>query len=152
MVCLGNICRSPIADGLLRRKVKENNLNILVDSAGTAAYHIGKAPDSRMCSTAEEFGTNIKNLVARKFTINDFDDFDIIYAMDESNRQNILSLARNKIDREKVRLILNELDSDSNLSVPDPYYGSLEDFKAVYELVEKVTSVIITKIKNGEIR
>ena len=76
MVCLGNICRSPIADGLLRRKVKENNLNILVDSAGTAAYHIGKAPDSRMCSTAEEFGTNIKNLVARKFTINDFDDFD----------------------------------------------------------------------------
>ena len=152
MVCLGNICRSPIADGLLRRKVKENNLNILVDSAGTAAYHIGKAPDSRMCSTAEEFGTNIKNLVARKFTINDFDDFDIIYAMDESNRQNILSLARNKIDREKVRLILNELNSDSNLSVPDPYYGSLEDFKAVYELVDKVTSVIITKIKNGEIR
>ena len=152
MVCLGNICRSPIADGLLRRKVKENNLNILVDSAGTAAYHIGKAPDSRMCSTAEEFGTNIKNLVARKFTINDFDDFDIIYAMDESNRQNILSLARNKIDREKVRLILNELDSNSNLSLPDPYYGSLEDFKAVYELVEKVTSVIITKIKNGEIR
>ena len=61
MVCLGNICRSPIADGLLRRKVKENNLNILVDSAGTAAYHIGKAPDSRMCSTAEQFGTNIKN-------------------------------------------------------------------------------------------
>jgi protein-tyrosine phosphatase len=152
MVCLGNICRSPIADGLLRRKVKENNLNILVDSAGTATYHIGKAPDSRMCSTAEEFGTNIKSLVARKFTINDFDDFDIIYAMDESNRQNILSLARNKIDREKVRLILNELDSNSNLSVPDPYYGSLEDFKAVYELVEKVTSVIITKIKNGEIR
>ena len=152
MVCLGNICRSPIADGLLRRKVKENNLNIFVDSAGTAAYHIGKAPDSRMCSTAEEFGTNIKSLVARKFTINDFDDFDIIYAMDESNRQNILSLARNNSDREKVRLILNELDSDSNLSVPDPYYGSLEDFKAVYELVEKVTSVIITKIKNGEIR
>ena len=149
MVCLGNICRSPIADGLLRRKVNENNLNILVDSAGTAAYHIGKAPDSRMCSTAEQFGTNIKNLVARKFTIN---DFDIIYAMDESNRQNILSLARNKTDREKVRLILNELDSDSNLSVPDPYYGSLEDFKAVYQLVDNVTTVIITKLKNGEIR
>ena len=152
MVCLGNICRSPIADGLLRRKVKENNLNILVDSAGTAAYHIGKTPDSRMCSTAEEFGTNIKNLVARKLTINDFDDFDIIYAMDDANRQNILSLARNNSDRKKVRLILDELDSNSNLSVPDPYYGSLEDFKAVYELVEKVTSVIITKIKNGEIR
>ena len=152
MVCLGNICRSPIADGLLRRKVKENNLNILVDSAGTAAYNIGKAPDSRMSSTAEEFSTNIKNLVARKFTINDFDDFDIIYAMDESNRQNILSLARNNSDREKVRLILDELDPKSNLSVPDPYYGSQEDFKAVYELVEKVTSVILTKIKNGKIR
>ena len=152
MVCLGNICRSPIADGLLRRKVKENNLNILVDSAGTAAYHIGKAPDSRMCSTAEEFGTNIKSLVARKFTINDFDDFDIIYAMDESNRQNILSLARNNSDRKKVRLILDDLDSNSNLSVPDPYYGSLEDFKAVYQLVDNVTTVIITKLKNGEIR
>jgi protein-tyrosine phosphatase len=72
--------------------------------------------------------------------------------MDESNRQNILSLARNNSDRKKVRLILDELDSNSNLSVPDPYYGSLEDFKAVYELVEKVTSVIIMKIKNGEIR
>ena len=105
-----------------------------------------------MSSTAEEFSTNIKNLVARKFTINDFDYFDIIYAMDESNQQNILSLARNNTDRKKVRLILDELDSNSNLSVPDPYYGSLEDFKAVYELVDKVTSVIITKIKNGEIR
>lgn len=152
MVCLGNICRSPIADGLLRRKVKENNLNILVDSAGTAAYHIGKTPDKRMCDTARQNGTNIDNLSARQFSTQDFDDFDIIYAMDESNRQNIVSLARNNFDRKKVRLILDELVSESNLSVPDPYYGTLADFNEVYELVDKVTSVIVTKIKNGEIR
>ncbi len=152
MVCLGNICRSPIADGLLRRKVKENNLNIFVDSAGTAAYHIGKTPDKRMCDTARQNGTNIDNLSARQFSTQDFDDFDIIYAMDESNRQNIVSLARNNFDRKKVRLILDELVSESNLSVPDPYYGTLADFNEVYELVDKVTSVIVTKIKNGEIR
>lgn len=152
MVCLGNICRSPIADGLLRRKVKENNLNIFVDSAGTAAYHIGKTPDKRMCDTARQNGTNIDNLSARQFSTQDFDDFDIIYAMDESNRQNIVSLARNNFDRKKVRLILDELVSGSNLSVPDPYYGTLADFNEVYELVDKVTSVIVTKIKNGEIR
>ncbi len=152
MVCLGNICRSPIADGLLRRKVKENNLNIFVDSAGTAAYHIGKTPDKRMCETARKNGTNIDNLSARQFSTQDFDDFDIIYAMDESNRQNIVSLARNNFDRKKVRLILDELVSGSNLSVPDPYYGTLADFNEVYELVDKVTSVIVTKIKNGEIR
>ena len=152
MVCLGNICRSPIADGLLRRKVKENNLNIFVDSAGTAAYHIGKTPDKRMCDTARQNGTNIDNLSARQFSTQDFDDFDIIYAMDESNRQNIVSLARNNFDRKKVRLILDELVSESNLSVPDPYYGTLADFNEVYELVDKVTSVIVTKINNGEIR
>ncbi len=152
MVCLGNICRSPIADGLLRKKVKENNLNIFVDSAGTAAYHIGKTPDKRMCDTARQNGTNIDNLSARQFSTQDFDDFDIIYAMDESNRQNIVSLARNNFDRKKVRLILDELVSESNLSVPDPYYGTLADFNEVYELVDKVTSVIVTKIKNGEIR
>ncbi len=152
MVCLGNICRSPIADGLLRKKVKENNLNIFVDSAGTAAYHIGKTPDKRMCETARKNGTNIDNLSARQFSTQDFDDFDIIYAMDESNRQNIVSLARNNFDRKKVRLILDELVSESNLSVPDPYYGTLADFNEVYELVDKVTSVIVTKIKNGEIR
>lgn len=152
MVCLGNICRSPIADGLLRRKVKENNLNILVDSAGTAAYHIGKTPDKRMCDTARQNGTNIDNLSARQFSTQDFDDFDIFYSMDESNRQNIVSLARNNFDRKKVRLILDELVSESNLSVPDPYYGTLADFNEVYELVDKVTSVIVTKIKNGEIR
>ena len=152
MVCLGNICRSPIADGLLRRKVKENYLNIFVDSAGTAAYHIGKTPDKRMCETARKNGTNIDNLSARQFSTQDFDDFDIIYAMDESNRQNIVSLARNNFDRKKVRLILDELVSGSNLSVPDPYYGTLADFNEVYELVDKVTSVIVTKIKNGEIR
>lgn len=152
MVCLGNICRSPIADGLLRRKVKENNLNIFVDSAGTAAYHIGKTPDKRMCDTARQNGTNIDNFSARQFSTQDFDDFDIIYAMDESNRQNIVSLARNNFDRKKVRLILDELVSGSNLSVPDPYYGTLADFNEVYELVDKVTSVIVTKIKNGEIR
>ncbi|MBM3186661.1 MAG: low molecular weight phosphotyrosine protein phosphatase [Bacteroidetes bacterium] len=152
MVCLGNICRSPMADGLLRRKVKEHNLNVLVDSAGTANYHVGSQPDHRMIETAKSRGTNIHDLRARQFSKKDFQEFDVIYVMDESNLSNVNQLSAGDNEREKVKLILDELHPNEKRSVPDPYYGSMHDFMDVYDLLDKVTDVIIEKIKNGEIR
>lgn len=151
MVCLGNICRSPMADGLLRKKVKEHQLAVNVDSAGTANYHTGKQPDSRMRSTAKTFNCPIDDLRARQFVQNDFDTFDRIYVMDSSNFNNVIKLARNEKDISKVKLILNELYQGENRNVPDPYYGGDEGFIEVYEMLEKATEIIVQKLKqNGE--
>lgn len=152
MVCLGNICRSPMADGHLRKKVNDLNLAVIVDSAGTANYHVGEAPDKRMIATGAKFGTPIDELRARQFKVVDFDNFDLIYCMDSSNLSNVLSLARNEADRQKVRLLLNEVEPNSNAAVPDPYYGTMQDFEYVYQLLDKATDCVIEKIKNGKIR
>jgi protein-tyrosine phosphatase len=141
-----------MADGLLRRKVQEENLNAYVDSAGTANYHIGKQPDKRMCDTAKKNSTNIDELRARQFTAEDFHCFDKIYAMDEENYKNILRLASKPSDKLKVELILNELFPNENKGVPDPFYGTEEDFQEVYTLLDHATDVVISKIKNGTIR
>ncbi|MDX1445684.1 low molecular weight protein-tyrosine-phosphatase [Lishizhenia sp.] len=145
MVCLGNICRSPIADGLLRRKVQEHNLDTYVDSAGTAAYHVGEAPDPRMQATGKNLGTPIDFLRARQFEVADFDQFDIIYAMDKSNYNNILKLARNQADEAKVKMILNESNPGMNLEVPDPYYGGDQGFVDVYNMLDIATDKIVEK-------
>ena len=144
MVCLGNICRSPLAEGILQSKVNSNN--VFVDSAGTAAYHIGKKPDERSIQVASKYGINIKNQTARKFVVKDFDEFDTIFAMDESNYQNILSLARNEQDEEKVKMILNETHSAKNLSVPDPYYGGNQGFENVYKMLDEACEFITKKL------
>lgn len=146
MVCLGNICRSPMADGLLRKKVKEKGLNIIVDSAGTSNYHIGEAPDHRMRATAKKLGCPIDELRARQFSVNDFDEFDIIYAMDSSNYNNIIALARNDNDRSKVRLMLNELYPNENRAVPDPYFGGEQGFIDVFNMLDEVTDVVIKEL------
>lgn len=148
MVCLGNICRSPLADGLLKAKVEKEGLNVFVDSAGTAGYHIGEAPDSRMRATAKTFEISIDNLRARQFVVQDFSDFDIIYAMDSSNYNNIIALATSEEDKLKVKLILNESRPGKNFAVPDPYYGGDKGFIEVYELLDKATDVIINNLKN----
>lgn len=147
MVCLGNICRSPMADGLLRKKIKENNLDVFVDSAGTANYHVGKKPDERMRATAKKFGVNIDELRARQFTQRDFEDFDLIYAMDKSNFTNIIALAKNETDKQKVHLILNELYPTQDLEVPDPYYGGEQGFIDVFNMLDQATEQILNKIK-----
>ncbi len=148
MVCLGNICRSPLADGLLRRKVAENKLDVTVDSAGTSGYHAGDAPDERMVATSKRRGTSIEDLRSRMFTHLDFDHFDVIYVMDKSNLENVLKLAENDAQKAKVRLILNELEPDSHAEVPDPYFGGAEGFEHVYDLLDEATDVIIEKIKH----
>lgn len=149
MVCLGNICRSPMADGLLRKKVEELNLSVEVDSAGTSGFHSGEQADERMRSVAKKLGVNIDNLRARQFTKNDFREFDIIYAMDSSNYNNILSIAETQEDRSKVHLILNELNPGKNQQVPDPYYGGTEEFIDVFNLLDAATDNIIEKIRSN---
>lgn len=149
MVCLGNICRSPLAEGILRSKTDPDK--VLVDSAGTAAYHLGEAPDLRSIMTARKHGINISKLVGRQFKVSDFDEFDKIYVMDHSNLNTVLGMARNEIDRAKVELILNELSPGSNQDVPDPYYGGDEGFEQVYRLLDSATDSIAEKIEHGSI-
>jgi protein-tyrosine phosphatase len=151
MVCLGNICRSPIADGLLRQKVIKADLLVEVDSAGTSAFHIGQSPDKRMIETAKHRNTDISYLHARQFTHDDFDQFDLIYAMDKSNLKNILSLTTNETHKSKVRLILTELENFNLLEVPDPYYGGDDGFIAVYDMLDQATDQIILKIKANKL-
>ena len=144
MVCLGNICRSPLAEGIL--KAKTNHLDVVVDSAGTAAYHIGEQPDIRSIEIANKYGVDLTSQRARQFSVNDFDDFDKIYAMDSSNYANIISLARDEKDRDKVDVILNESNPKSFQSVPDPYYGGDNGFQDVYDMLDKACDKIVEQI------
>ncbi|WP_105015385.1 low molecular weight protein-tyrosine-phosphatase [Polaribacter porphyrae] len=145
MVCLGNICRSPLAQSILESKVNPDL--VFVDSAGTAAYHIGNLPDKRSIKVARKYGIDITNQRARKFTAKDFDEFDVIYAMDDSNYRNILSLARDKNDEDKVKMILNESHPNKNLSVPDPYHGVNQGFENVYKMLDEACDFIVNKLK-----
>lgn len=150
MVCLGNICRSPIADGLLRQKVKMEGLAVEVDSAGTSDHHAGESPDARMRATAKQSGCPIDDLRSRPFVVEDFDRFDKIFVMDRSNRTNVLRLARTESDRNKVELILNILDPGTDAEVPDPYYGGEQGFIDVYKMLDRATNRIMQKIKENE--
>ena len=148
MVCLGNICRSPMADGLMRKKVSNHKLQVTVDSAGTANYHVGGAPDTRMTATARNKGVDISGLKARQFEVTDFDTFDVIYVMDQSNYANVVRLARNESDIQKVEPILDLLPDVNETEVPDPYYGGQDGFEHVYDLLDKSTDIILNKLLN----
>tara|TARA_B100000674_G_C37824248_1_gene907319 strand:- start:695 stop:1144 length:450 start_codon:yes stop_codon:yes gene_type:complete len=145
MVCLGNICRSPLAEGILKNK--STHLDIQVDSAGTAGYHVGNKPDARAIEIAQKYNIDLNNQRARQFSRKDFDEFDIIYAMDKNNYANLISLANNNEERNKIKMILNELNHDSFQSVPDPYYGGQEGFEKVYKLLDKACEKIVSKIE-----
>ena len=144
MVCLGNICRSPLAEGILKNKTQ--NLDVSVDSAGTASYHVGNLPDSRSIEIANKNGIDLTDQRARQFSEKDFDDFDKIYAMDTNNYSNIISLARDQSDRDKVDVILNELNPKSYDSVPDPYYGAGDGFQIVYNMLDNACDAIVGKL------
>ena len=145
MVCLGNICRSPLAEGILTHKIQ--HLNIKVDSAGTAGYHIGKLPDERSIEIAEKYNIDLTKQRARQFSRADFDDFDIIYAMDTNNYTHLISLANNETERNKVRLILNEVNPEKFESVPDPYYGGDDGFQNIYNMLDDACNKIISQIE-----
>ena len=147
MVCLGNICRSPLAEGVLRHKLEEAGIkNIRVDSAGTSDYHVGDSPDARSTKNAKSHGIDISKLCGRQFSEKDFDDFDHIYVMDASNYQNVIALTRNESDKAKVDLLLNAKWPGKNIAVPDPYYGSGDGFEKVFQLVEQACDEIVKKM------
>lgn len=141
MVCLGNICRSPLAEGILRSKV--NNTKVYIDSAGTAAYHAGEQPDPRSIAVAKKNQIDISYQRARKFTVEDFESFDFIFVMDESNFSNVVNLARNESDRKKVSRILEWDTTTAVMNVPDPYYGGPQGFDYVFELLDKACDQIV---------
>jgi len=134
-VCLGNICRSAMAEGILKAKNETQHLNLMIDSAGTADYHVGESPDERMQQKAIDHGLDISMQRGRQFTVTDFDAFDYIFAMDNSNLTNILALARNQDDKEKVSLFLSLSNYNDSLNVPDPYYGGEQGFEDVYQML-----------------
>ena len=145
MVCLGNICRSPLAEGILAHKTK--HLNLEVDSAGTAAYHVGKLPDSRSIEIANKYNIDLSKQRARQFSRADFDTFDIIYVMDTNNYAHLISLADNKEELNKIRMILNEINPNACESVPDPYYGGENGFQNIYNMLEKACNKIAQNIE-----
>ncbi|MGQ0829045.1 MAG: low molecular weight protein-tyrosine-phosphatase [Bacteroidota bacterium] len=148
MVCLGNICRSPLAEGILRQKVEKNDLSVSIDSAGTSNYHIGECPDSRSILNAQRHGVDISCLKARQFIAEDYDTFDHIFVMDSSNYADVIALARNKEDKGKVEMIMNRVYPGSNMSVPDPYSGGEQGFENVYILLDKACDVIVESLMN----
>lgn len=144
MVCLGNICRSPLAEGILKSKLPKEQF--IVDSAGTSNYHIGQLPDSRSIEIAKKNNIDITNQRGRQFKVTDFDTFDYIFVMDSSNYQNIINLARTKKDSSKVKLILSELENDSIIDVPDPYYGGDLGFENVFHLLNQACNRIANRL------
>jgi len=144
MVCLGNICRSPLAEGILKSKV--NSEIIFVDSAGTGNYHIGGLPDKRSIAVAKKYLIDITDQRCRQFQVADFDNFDLIYVMDNSNKKDVLGLARDENDKAKVKMILNEVFPNENVDVPDPYYEGEFGFENVYKLLDKACSIITEKL------
>jgi protein-tyrosine phosphatase len=147
MVCLGNICRSPLAEGILQSKVKAEK--VYVDSAGTAGYHIGESPDERSIKVAKKYGIDIARQRCRKFTPQDFTDFDLIFAMDRSNYADILAQSDSEADTKKVKLLL-EVFEDGTQEVPDPYYGGKRGFENVYQMIDKACTLIADNLDQAQ--
>lgn len=140
MVCLGNICRSPLAEGIMREKIILNGLDWEVDSAGTGSWHVGELPDPRSVSTARENGIDITNQRARQFRKSDLDEFDLIYVMDASNYRDVIQHCDDD-QKQKVKMILNVLEPGMNRQVPDPYYN--DGFDRVFEMLDKACEGIV---------
>lgn len=145
MVCLGNICRSPLAEGILQSKLSRQHFQ--VDSAGTGHWHIGQEPDKRSVLIAKNNGINISNQRGRQIKKSDFETFDYIYVMDASNYKDVIELASNEHERAKVNMIMNELYPGKNIDVPDPYYGGQSGFEEVFTMLDTACEIIAGKLK-----
>lgn len=149
-VCMGNICRSPTAHGVMRHLLKERGLEnqILIDSAGTHAYHVGESPDPRSSETAQRHGISMQGISARKISINDYDEFDYILAMDEDNLELIKYYAPEGHTAE-IALFLSYLDDSQEggrKEVPDPYYGGQNGFEDVLQLAQQGCEALLAKL------
>lgn len=140
MVCLGNICRSPLAEGIMREKLGEG---FKVDSAGTISLHEGEHPDKRAVKTAAGHGIDISGQKSRLITKADFENFDRIYCMDIDVYEDVISKAGNEEQRRKVSLFLEALGDHKNAEVPDPYWGGMDDFEHVFQLLDRGCDAIL---------
>ena len=148
MVCLGNICRSPLAEGILQHKVKEAGLDWIVDSAGTGNYHIGEAPHRLSQKVAKLNGIDISGQKVRQFRKEDMNEYDRIYVMDADNYNDVKAMSGTLWNENKTSLLLNELHPGRNRAVPDPWYGTEKDFHEVFELISKACDALIQNLKN----
>jgi protein-tyrosine phosphatase len=143
-VCLGNICRSPLAEGIMKHKIAELGLDWEVDSAGTGGWHAGDLPDSRSIQVAKKHGVDLTYQRARKLRSIDYEAFDRIYVMDSMNYQDVKRLA-NEDEYHKIELIMNEVEPHRNINVPDPYYGEGDGFEHVFQMLDRACDAIIKK-------
>lgn len=146
MVCLGNICRSPLAEGILQKMIDEKALDWKVDSCGTSGYHDGELPNIGSIQIADAHGLDIRYQRSRKFIPEDLDNFDLILAMDASNYQNIMRACRTDAHRDKIELILNYAYPGENRAVPDPYYEG--GFDRVYDMIYKACEALVEQQAN----
>ena len=142
-VCLGNICRSPLAEALMKSRAPKGLVE--VDSAGTSSFHQGESPDYRTRKSAARHDLSMEGMRSRPFEASDFDRFDLILAMDRSNRDALLALAKSEADRSKVQMMLEVLEPGAELEVPDPFHGGDEGFEAVYALLERACDAWIAQ-------
>jgi protein-tyrosine phosphatase len=144
MVCLGNICRSPLAQVILTSKLSDNKF--IVKSAGIGSWHVGQSPDKRSVEVAKKNGLDISNQKAAHFNPSDFEVYDYIFVMDNSNYIDVIKQTNNENYKSKVNLILNELFPNENMDVPDPYYGLQNGFEEVYKLLDYSCTVLANKL------
>ncbi len=147
MVCLGNICRSPLAKGILLHKVSLKGLSWEVDSAGTGSYHIGAPPHSESINVAREKSIDISHFTARQVTKQDLNYYDLILVMDSSNYQDVYRLCENNSQMDKIKLIRNYVNPGRNQAVPDPYHNGR--FREVYNILDEATEALIRELSNA---
>ena len=143
VVCLGNICRSPLAEGLLRSKVQALGLGWEIDSAGTGSYHVGSQPHEKSIEVASKYGVDITQQRARKISKEDFSNFDLILAMDTANRDDMYEMTSTMDERNKIRLIMDLVYPNRDVSVPDPYYGGIEGYEKVWEMLDQACEKVV---------
>ncbi|MBL0126207.1 MAG: low molecular weight phosphotyrosine protein phosphatase [Flavobacteriales bacterium] len=147
LVCLGNICRSPMAEGVLRQRAKERGIAIATDSAGTGDYHVGEAPDPRAQAAMRKQGMEISDLRARQFTAKDFEHFDILLAMDADNLRNMTRLAPDPTLAAKACLMMDFAPEHPLREVPDPYYGGDDGFDGVFAMLDEAINLLLDGIE-----
>lgn len=149
MICLGNICRSPLAEGIMKSKITEHGLGWEVDSAGTSGWHIGEPPDPRSIETAHKYGVDISHQKSRKIRSTDIEYFDRIYVMDDDNLRETLRYCHTEEEKSRVQKIMNAIPVAKRTNVPDPYFGEF-GFDLVYEMLDQACDKIIENAKRGE--